>query len=41
MSDCDARLFDGPLVCTRPDPHDTGHIYVPSTAIEADEADDE
>lgn len=29
---CSHHLNDGPLICTRTDDHDTGHVYVSTSA---------
>lgn len=29
---CDARIKDGTLVCSRTDPHTTGHVFIASNA---------
>lgn len=38
---CAARLNDGDLVCTRTDPHVTGHTYESATGSAADDRHDD
>ena len=39
MTTCTHRLFDGPLVCNRPDPHTTGHTYESTSSADDRHAD--
>lgn len=34
---CTQRLNNGPLVCTRTDPHGAGHVYVSATGSDVDD----